>query len=308
MNFKDQYPKLKAHGCRRLSLILFLYLVLASTYSLVTPIGRGADEWAHYWYAQFIAQHGRLPANSAEREAAGYKSDWPPLYHLFAAGLTAWIETDGPPTFKYRQENSRRQLIPAPSSEAILHTEDEQFPWRQEILVWRLGRFLSISFSLATLLVTYFLALEIFTKLRISNLQSPNLPISQSPVSNLPISQSPNLPISILHPPSSTLHPLSSIPPTTLALVAVALLAFNPRFLFTGMLFNYDSLTLSLTSLFLWLAIRIVNGYYLQWGFFGLGLLAGLALMTKYLTAPLPVIIVGVALLLQAKEKQNRGA
>lgn len=236
---------------RGLALILILYLALATTYSIVVPIGRGADEWAHYWYAQFIAQHGRLPANPAEREAAGYKSDWPPLYHLFAAGLTFWIETGGPPTFKYRAENIRRQLVPALGPEAILHTEDERFPWQQEILIWHLGRFLSIGFTLGTLIVTYFIALEVFT----GTIRNP------------------------------------------FALAATAVLAFNPRFLFTSMLFSYDSLMLLLASLFLWLVIRIAKGYYSGWGYWGLGALAGLALMTKYLAAPLVLVIVVVALM-----------
>jgi 4-amino-4-deoxy-L-arabinose transferase-like glycosyltransferase len=248
----------------RLALLLGLYLILAISYSVVVPIGRGADEWAHYWYAQFIAQHGRLPANPAEREAAGYKSDWPPLYHLITAGLTGWAETAGPPTFKYRQNNIRRQLIPSQGSEAILHTEDELFPWQQEILVWHLGRFLSIAFSLTTLVITYFIALEVF-----SNLQSP----------------------------------ISNYPPS-LALIAVAILAFNPRFLFTGMLFNYDSLTLLLASLFLWLVIRVAEGYYPKRGFFGLGALTGLALLTKYLAALLPSMIVFAALVLMTKASE----
>jgi len=152
----------------KLALILAIYLILAVTYSVVIPIGRGADEWAHYWYAQFIAQNGRLPANPAEREVAGYKSDWPPLYHSLAAAVTGWIETDGPPTFKYRADNIRRQLVPAQGPDAILHTEDELFPWQQEILVWYLGRFLSISFSLGTLLVTYFIALEVFQSSKVA--------------------------------------------------------------------------------------------------------------------------------------------
>ncbi|MCB0166805.1 MAG: hypothetical protein KDI79_21440, partial [Anaerolineae bacterium] len=146
----------------RLLLVLGLYLMLAVAYSIVTPIGRGADEWAHYWYAQFIAQNGRLPTSPAEREIAGYKSDWPPLYHLAAAALTFWVETDGPPNFKYRADNIRRQLVPAQGPEAILHTDDERFPWQQEILIWHLGRFLSITFSLGTLIVTYFVALAWF--------------------------------------------------------------------------------------------------------------------------------------------------
>ena len=87
----------------KLGVIIVIYVALAVTYSVVVPIGRGADEWAHYWYAQFIADNGRLPASPAEREAAGYKSDWPPLYHALAAGLTGWIDTTGPPTFSTAQ-------------------------------------------------------------------------------------------------------------------------------------------------------------------------------------------------------------
>ena len=119
-------PKMK------LAVILAVYIMLAVSYSVVTPIGRGADEWAHYWYVQFISDQGRLPTSTAEREAAGYKSDWPPLYHLATAGVTAWVDTVGPPVLKYRDASIRRQLVPAFGPEAILHTEDERFPWQQE--------------------------------------------------------------------------------------------------------------------------------------------------------------------------------
>lgn len=260
----------------KLALIILIYLALAIAYSVVTPIGRGADEWAHYWYAQFIAQNGRLPLNPAERETAGYKSDWPPLYHLCTAAVTAWIDISGPPTFKFRADPNhiRRQIIPAPSSEAILHTEDELFPWQQEILVWHLGRFLSIAFSLGTLLVTYRLALEAFRSSR--GLPAPS-------------------------------YPPRSFSPQILALTCVAFLAFIPRFLFTGMLFNYDSLTLLMASLFLWLAVRVAKGYHSRWGFWALGGLAGLALLTKYLTALLPLEIVFLAFSRGAGTQGSRG-
>jgi len=269
---------------QKLILILILYLIFATTYSIVVPIGRGADEWAHYWYAEFIAQHGRLPANPAERKAAGYKADWPPLYHLLAAGVTAWVETEGPPTFKYRADNIRRQLVPAFGPEAILHTQDERFPWQQEILIWHLGRFLSIIFTAGTLLVTYFMALEIFASSKGTRGQGGKGAGEHCSISSKP-----------------------------LALITVAILAFIPRFLFTGMLFNYDSLTLLLASLFLWLVIRIVKGYHLRWSFWGLGLLAGLALITKYLAAPLLVVIgvvawYKVASSKGAEEQRSRGA
>ena len=77
----------------KLMLIFLLYLLLSVSYSVTVPVGRGADEWAHYWYAQFIAENGRLPVSVAERETAGYKSDWPPLYHLLVAGLTLLSNT-----------------------------------------------------------------------------------------------------------------------------------------------------------------------------------------------------------------------
>ncbi|MCK6624868.1 MAG: glycosyltransferase family 39 protein [Anaerolineae bacterium] len=276
------WQSVKRSNVQRLTLIIFIYLVLAAVYSIVTPIGRGADEWAHYWYAQFIAQQGRLPLTPAEREAAGYKSDWPPLYHLGAAAATAWIETAGPPTFKYRAEpeHIRRQIIPAPRSEAILHTEDELFPWRQEILVWHLGRFLSIAFSLGTLLVTYRLALEVFagSKVASSKVASSRRARGQGGRGDLAFS-----PLRL------------RTPAPLLALSTTAFLAFIPRFLFTGMLFNYDSLTLLIASLFLWLSLRIAKGYYSRWGFWGLGALAGLALLTKYLTALLPLEIIFLA-------------
>ncbi len=68
-----------------------------------------------------------------------------------------------------------------------------------------------------------------------------------------------------------------------------------PRFLFTSMVFGYDSLTLLLASLFLWVAIRVTRGYHPRWGFWILGGLAGLALLTKYLTTLLPLEIILLA-------------
>ena len=258
---------------RKLGLILQLYLILATSYSVVVPIGRGADEWAHFWYAQFIAENGRLPNSASEREAAGYKSDWPPLYHLFAALLTAPIKTDGPPTFKYRDENIRRQLVPALGPEAILHTEDERFPWQQEILIWHLGRFLSIVFTTGTLVATYFIALEVFVGNKVAGSKvAGSRAASGKEAVKLPISNY-QLPITNSKPKTAN--------PESLALLTVTLLAFNPRFLFTGMLFNYDSLTLLLASLFLLTTLRVANDSNTRWPFWTLGTLAGFSLGNK---------------------------
>jgi nitrate reductase NapE component len=298
---------------QRLLLIIALYLILAISYSIVVPIGRGADEWAHYWYAQFIADHARLPANPAEREAAGYKSDWPPLYHLFAAAITGWIDTAGPPTLKYRPDTPagaghiRRQLVPAQGPEAILHTEDELFPWRQEILVWHLGRFLSIAFSAGTLLITYFIALEVFSSSKVAGSRKAGEQAKRPNEARSRGAEENHAPPTRAKPPLGTHHAPHLLSPQTLALICVAFLAFIPRFLFTGMLFSYDSLTLLLASLFLWLVLRVANGHYPRWGFWALGGLAGLALLTKYLTALLPLEIVALVLSRGAERQRGKG-
>jgi asparagine N-glycosylation enzyme membrane subunit Stt3 len=112
---------------RKLIVVLFLYLVLTAGYSVVVPIGRGADEWAHYWYAQFIAQNGRMPANPAEREAAGYKSDWPPLYHFLISRPIAAVGENTPPDRLKSVGDTPRRLIPTNGQTlaAFIHTQDE---------------------------------------------------------------------------------------------------------------------------------------------------------------------------------------
>jgi 4-amino-4-deoxy-L-arabinose transferase-like glycosyltransferase len=151
----------------------------------------------------------------------------------------------------------RRQLIAPQGPEAILHTEDERFPWQQEILVWHLGRFLSVLFSAGALIVTYAISLELFRSSRLAR--------------------------SLKKTPLPAPYTLPGLSPQKIAVISAAFLAFNPRFLFTGMLFSYDSLTLLLASLFLWLAIRVAKGYYPRWGFWGLGGLAGLTDTSRHI-------------------------
>jgi hypothetical protein len=78
-------------------LILLLHLTVSLAYADLVPLGEAPDEPAHLAYARFIAQHGRLPVTLAERQAAGYRSAWPPLYHFIVAGPIKAIG-DAPPT------------------------------------------------------------------------------------------------------------------------------------------------------------------------------------------------------------------
>jgi 4-amino-4-deoxy-L-arabinose transferase-like glycosyltransferase len=153
-------PSLKPHW--RLAPIVALYLLLAVTHSLIVPLTTGNDEWAHFLYVRFITEHGRLPQTPAERAEAGYKADAPPLYHLLVAGLSAGIE----PTRLLRPldpDLPRRYLADnVTPSYALVHTAVEQMPFRGEVLVWYVGRWLAIAFGLGLIVVTYATALFVF--------------------------------------------------------------------------------------------------------------------------------------------------
>lgn len=151
----------QAYG--RLSLVLGIYAVLALLHSLSLPLHKAADEIAHFRYSRFIAQHGRLPLNPAEREQADYKSNQPPLYHGAVAALTGWSDSVGPPYLKFVWESPRydlaRELL---DTKRLANTVDELMPYRGAVLMWHLGRGVSILCGLGVILVTFFTALELF--------------------------------------------------------------------------------------------------------------------------------------------------
>ncbi len=151
-----------------LAVIILIYLVVAAAHSVVVPLTTGNDEWAHFLYTRFIAEHGRLPATTAERKEAGYKSDAPPLYHLLTAAVTAGVKptrllrplTDDVPR-RYLTDN----II---DSYALVHTAVESPPYRGEVLLWHLGRGVSIFFGIGLIVLTYLTGLEILPTRRLA--------------------------------------------------------------------------------------------------------------------------------------------
>jgi hypothetical protein len=139
--------------------VLLLYMGLALFFTTVTPLGEAPDEPAQFQYAQFLAQSGRLPANLADRQAAGYRSTWPPLYHLLVAGVIHAVG-DQPPTELKAVGDTARRLIPTNGQTiaAIIHTEDESWPWQGITLAWHLGRLISSALSALAIMVTYLIA------------------------------------------------------------------------------------------------------------------------------------------------------
>ncbi|MCB0177482.1 MAG: glycosyltransferase family 39 protein [Anaerolineae bacterium] len=146
-----------------LPLLIFSYSFLAIIFTTVIPLSKAPDEYVHYLYIRFIADNGRPPINLDEQQAAGYKSDQPPLYHALVALLTGGIDTSGPPSFKFTWEPHSRQLIDIGLPRAILvRTADETWPYQSGFLAWFAGRWVSVGLSGLVILITYFIVLEIF--------------------------------------------------------------------------------------------------------------------------------------------------
>ncbi|MDM8520639.1 glycosyltransferase family 39 protein [Anaerolineales bacterium HSG6] len=84
-----------------------------------------------------------------------------------------------------------------------------------------------------------------------------------------------------------------------LALFGVALLAFQPVFIFISAVLNEDTLMAALTTLYLWLLIRFIKQPTKTWLLLLVGLILGLSITIKYTTIVLPPQIIGVLIYLK---------
>jgi hypothetical protein len=83
---------------RWLPLILGLYVVLATAYSLLVPPWEAPDETAHYLVVYHLAQDGQMP--TVEQT---YESVQPPAYYSLAAGAFRLLKAVDPAlTLHYR--------------------------------------------------------------------------------------------------------------------------------------------------------------------------------------------------------------
>ncbi|MDM8531122.1 hypothetical protein QUF63_08105 [Anaerolineales bacterium HSG25] len=244
-----------------LSFILILFWTLTIAHSLIVPITQGEDELAHYRYIAFIAQTGRLPINQAEREAAWYRADWPPLYHLIVGAIVSPLDTTRPHLKDVGEASHRRLVGEIFYPRLIIYTEDANWPWQDGILAWHIGRFLSILFASMALVVTYFTAYQLHGEWRMAN-------------SGWRIADG------------------------EFAMLVTALLAFTPRFIFTSAMLGDDSLFILLSSIYIWILLRLLWGKTLKVSDTYLytlsGLVIGLSIATKYSTGLLPFAILPV--------------
>lgn len=140
-------------------MVVLAHILLGLLYSIVTPPWEAHDEWAHYRYAEFVAQEHRLPPPD-QRLTTTYRYDeasQPPLYYLVTAVPLLFVPPD------------TRPPVPNPFAEdaegvnfAVHDPAVEAFPWRGRILGLHLARWLSLLLSTLGLWPTLALARWLF--------------------------------------------------------------------------------------------------------------------------------------------------
>ena len=256
-----------------IALILIAFFALGIAYAVATPLFEKPDEIWHYPYVKWLADGQGLPVQdlAQAQPLMEQESTQPPLYYATAALATFWIEDDDwqdlarlNPFWGYNAPGTVND-----NKNRILHTDRERFPYRGAVLAVRIARLVSVIWGGITVLVTYLMALELS---RGAEEQGSKGARGQG---------------------GSYLFPKRR----AFAAGAVALVAFNPQFIFISSAVSNDSTVSALCTLALWLMLRLlrrgVSTPRLAW----LGLTVGLALLAKASAlALLPVAVVAIAM------------
>lgn len=234
-------------------IVLVLFVVLGTTYSLVTPLFEASDEISHYPVVQHIATTGTLPI-----QRPGVETLWeqegsqPPLYYLLSAALTFWIDTSDLRTVRWRNPHAKLGIPLDPDNKnMVIHTQAEAFPWRGTVLAMHLIRFFSVALGTGSVALTYHLIRTIWPEEK------------------------------------------------QVALLGMALVAFNPMFLFITGSVNNDNLMVLLGTWLLVLVARIVKEGLTFRRSVTLSVVTALATLTKISGLTL-IPLVGLALLIHA--------
>jgi len=156
--------RLNRHGM--IAVILILFVVLGTLYSIVTPLFETPDEVWHYLYVKHVADGGGLPVYREDTTfPMRQEASQPPLYYLLTGWATAWIDTSDVETVVRYNPHA---AIGAPEAwgnrNVISHTPYEGFPYRGAALAAHLVRFLSVLMGGGTVLCTYLIARRLFPR------------------------------------------------------------------------------------------------------------------------------------------------
>lgn len=142
-------------------LILLLFLVLATIYSLVTPAWEAPDEVGHFAVIQHIRQTGMLPN---VRQVAAGEAHQPPLYYLIVAVATLPIDLSSPIGAFQENPDFIWNRTGGTAVNAHLPTSANRFPFMGQARGLHLARLVSVLMGAATVVLVMGMGHHIFPK------------------------------------------------------------------------------------------------------------------------------------------------
>lgn len=263
--------------------LIALFLVVGIVYSLATPPFETPDEPFHYAFARYIAQGNGLPVQSATQTGPwAQEGSQAPLYYLLAGWLTGAIDQSDYPAVAVRNPRANIGDPLEPGNKNFMLYSGYQPPLRGANLALHIGRWLSLLCGALTLWCVYLTAELLAFALRRSAGQAD----------------------AGLAPPQRVyLAAFIDLP-----LLATALVAAIPQFAFISASFSNDMLVTALAAAVVYWLARLLakpNSEPVRWWeWLALGLLLGLAALSKLQALGLPPLA-GLAVLFLAWRRRD---
>lgn len=146
---------------RLVAVILALFILLGSTYALVTPVFEASDELWHYPMVQHLADGNPLPVQVFDPAAAGpwkQEASQPPLYYYLGAALTWWIDTSDMQAVRRLNPHVDNGVITVDGNINLAVHDPAANLWGGTHLAVRIVRLASVLMGAVTVLLTYHIA------------------------------------------------------------------------------------------------------------------------------------------------------
>lgn len=151
-------------SCLYAFIITSAFCLIATGYSIVTPLFESPDELWHYPYVWHIAQTASLPVQApSEPQLWEHEGGQAPLYYLLAALLTWPVDSSDLPLLLNRNPHADIGLVtPDRNINIIVHTPRTSWPWQGAVLAVHLTRLLSVLLATGTVWLIYLLGLLLY--------------------------------------------------------------------------------------------------------------------------------------------------
>lgn len=150
------------------SIVVGLFIVLATVYSLVAPLFEAPDEVWHFRFITHVAETATLPTQDPANPGPWrQEGSQPPLYYLLVTPFVAPIDLGDVEVITRKNPHAAVGRAGADGNvNFVVHTARERLPWWGATLAAHIARFVSVLLGAATVGLTYTLTLEIFDESR----------------------------------------------------------------------------------------------------------------------------------------------